>query len=344
MIDATPSAHKIPIVVLAGFLGSGKTSLLNNLLKQQNGVKIAAVVNDFGSVNVDSMLVAKQSEERLELSNGCICCEMGEDGIDATLGEIAHPGTTFQAIVIEASGAAEPPDIARSILESDNDYVYFDSLVYVVDGPEFETTIARHETLQQHLQAADCLVVNKTDLLETSALDNLDSRLREYNTVAPILHSQHGQVDSRLLLDVERPSRSSPQLALDTTGDDEAHAHHLHTEYHTMTWTTDSPLDPHRMFAWLDDPPQGVYRIKGRINFGGKGLMEQFILQSVAGRWDVKIADTGPDQIPITELVFIGDNFDETRVQQSLQEIIDDDPETLNQDTLLDIMEYERVQ
>lgn len=341
MIDVTPSKHKLPIVVLAGFLGSGKTTLLNHLLREQNGVRIAAIVNDFGSVNVDSMLVAKQTDESIELSNGCICCEIGEGGLDGTLEELAHQGSTVQAIVIEASGLAEPADIAGQLLNSTNQYVYFDSLVYVIDGSEFETTKKQHPSLAEHVAAADCLVLNKTDLLDRPGLESVEADIRTYNASAPLLYSQHGQVDTRLLLDVNTPAYQSPQLALNTKNGHD-HQDHLHEQYQHMVFNTEKSLDPASFFALLDDLPSGIFRMKGPVSFGGKGFMEQFMLQYVAGRWDLKITDIGRDERPSTEIVIIGAGYEESAVEQAFANTIDSDPEAINKDTLLDIMEYDR--
>lgn len=343
MIDVTPSKHKLPIVVLAGFLGSGKTTLLNHLLREQNGVRIAAIVNDFGSVNVDSMLVAKQTDESIELSNGCICCEIGEGGLDGTLEELAHQGSTVQAIVIEASGLAEPADIAGQLLSSTNQYVYFDSLVYVIDGSEFETTKKQHPSLTEHVAAADCLVLNKTDLLEQADLESVETDIRTFNASAPLLRSRHGQVDTRLLLDVDTPpARQSTQLTLNTEGNGQDHHTHLHEQYQHMVFSAEKPLDPASFFALLDDPPSGIFRMKGPVSFGGKGFMEQFMLQYVAGRWDLKIIDIGRNERPTTEIVIIGAGYEESAVEQAFANTIDSDPDTINKDTLLDIMEYDR--
>lgn len=344
MIDVTPQPGKLPIVVLAGFLGSGKTTVLNELLRQQDGVKIAAVVNDFGEVNIDSLLVSKQTDERIELSNGCICCEVDEGGLDATLAGIAHKGTTFQAIVIEASGIAEPADIGGMLLTSNNEYVYFDSIVYVVDGASYHDTLDKHPVLAEHLQAADVILLNKTDLLDDQQTESVENSIRQHNSQAPILRAEHGQVDTRLLLDVEKPQTNSPQLSLkDAAHHDHDGEHtHLHDHYQTSLFRTDHPLDPEQFTQLLNTRLPGVYRMKGRVNFGGKGFMEQFVLQLVGDRWDLKIMDISRNQTPTTELVLIGDSFDETAVTDALQSCIDSDPGTITKDTMLDIMEYER--
>lgn len=121
-------------MAIVGFLGSGKTTLLNHILNENQGLKIGVIVNDFGDINIDSMLVARQTDQELELSNGCICCTLEGNSLDDAIGQLAHAGSTIDYIVIEASGLAEPKELLRLLVNSKNDYARFDSLVAVVDA------------------------------------------------------------------------------------------------------------------------------------------------------------------------------------------------------------------
>ena len=116
---------QIPVIVVAGFLGSGKTTLLNHLLRNNDGVRIGVIVNDFGSVNIDSMMVAGQVDSMVSLSNGCLCCAVDVSDMDEMLNKLAHRQSGIDVIVIEASGLAEPRNMIRLVLGSENPSVVY---------------------------------------------------------------------------------------------------------------------------------------------------------------------------------------------------------------------------
>ena len=125
--DYMPRRNSIPILLLTGFLGAGKTSLLNHLLSNDDGLKIGVIINDFGQVNIDSMLVAAQTDTALELSNGCICCSLEGENLDDAIGQLAHQGSRLDYIVVEASGLAEPRELATMLRLLKNNYAHFDA-------------------------------------------------------------------------------------------------------------------------------------------------------------------------------------------------------------------------
>ncbi len=111
---------RIPVVIVAGFLGSGKTTLLNHVLRNNRGVRVGVIVNDFGAVNIDSMMVAGQVDSMVSLSNGCMCCAVDVSDMDEMLDRLAHPASQIDVIIVEASGLAEPRNMIRLVLGSTN--------------------------------------------------------------------------------------------------------------------------------------------------------------------------------------------------------------------------------
>lgn len=188
---------KIPVIVLAGFLGAGKTTLLNHILKQSLGLRIGVIVNDFGAVNVDALLVAKQTDQKVELSNGCMCCTLGEGGIDETLEQLAYSGSPIDAIVIEASGIAEPGEIAFLVQASKNKHVEFAGIVYVIDAENFHSV---QQDVTEHIKLADIILLNKADLVAESKLKAITESCEVLNARAPILATTHGQLDPHIFL------------------------------------------------------------------------------------------------------------------------------------------------
>ena len=169
---------QIPVIVVAGFLGSGKTTLLNHLLRNNDGVRIGVIVNDFGSVNIDSMMVAGQVDSMVSLSNGCLCCAVDVSDMDEMLNKLAHRQSGIDVIVIEASGLAEPRNMIRLVLGSENPSVVYGGLVVLVDGANFSTVRREHPELDQHVRLADLVVVNKIDSVPVAERERFTAEIR----------------------------------------------------------------------------------------------------------------------------------------------------------------------
>jgi G3E family GTPase len=346
-----PNSKKIPTVVLCGFLGSGKTTILNGLLKGFNGSKIGVIVNDFGSINVDSLLVAKQSDDKIELSNGCICCEVGEGGLESAITQISYKNSPIEAIVIEASGLAEPGGLMLALLATNNKYAKVDSLVYVVDAANFNETKNKHPELVDHLKIADLIILNKVDLVDEAKLKALEGELADQADGAFCLRAENGQLDYRLILDLESGETSGPRqlgLILDSAenGSDGHHDHkdHLHSSYASFNFEDDRAMNPQRLFELLDGTKlKGVYRLKGWIYFGMKGLGQFFILQKVGRSWKLYIDKSGKNFSPKTNLTIIGDGFNQKDVLSLIESCIDEAPDEVDASSMLDVLDYEEA-
>ncbi|MEU9121687.1 CobW family GTP-binding protein [Streptomyces sp. NPDC048506] len=195
------ATQQIPVVVLAGFLGSGKTTLLNHLLGAGDGTRIGAIVNDFGSIEIDAMTVAGQVDSMVSLGNGCLCCAVDTSELDTYLERLARPAARIDVIVIEASGLAEPQELIRMILASDNDRIVYGGLIEVVDAAEFDATRARHPELDRHVGVADIVVLNKADRIGAEARRALMDTLADLAPGRPVVCTAYGRVDPELFFD-----------------------------------------------------------------------------------------------------------------------------------------------
>ncbi|MFI7103931.1 CobW family GTP-binding protein [Streptomyces sp. NPDC050161] len=195
------ATQQIPVVVLAGFLGSGKTTLLNHLLAAGDGTRIGAIVNDFGSIEIDAMAVAGQVDSMVSLGNGCLCCAVDTSELDDYLERLARPAARIDVIVIEASGLAEPQELIRMILASENSRIVYGGLVEVVDAAEFEATRARHPELDRHVAIADIVVLNKADRIGDARRAQLRDTLAELAPGRPVISAAYGRVDPELFFD-----------------------------------------------------------------------------------------------------------------------------------------------
>ena len=324
-------------MAIVGFLGSGKTTLLNHILKENQGLKIGVIVNDFGDINIDAMLVARQTDQELELSNGCICCTLEGNSLDDAIGQLAHVGSTIDYIVIEASGLAEPKELLRLLVNSKNQFARFDSLVAVVDASNVLETKEKHPDFMEQLSLADIIIVNKLDLVNVKVTKEIDGYLRFINEKAHILKSERGVIDTRLLLSPEKLfTHSASQLSLT---DKEDHSTHLHHTYQKVSLSTEKPIDPALWEQYAENIPSTIYRIKGFINFGMKGLGQKFLFQSVGARSTMQL-DEWLGKPPRTDLVFIGTGINEEAFRKELDLLIDASPDDLSNNTIMDVLRY----
>ncbi|MEW2193559.1 CobW family GTP-binding protein [Streptomyces microflavus] len=319
-----PRTQQIPVVVLAGFLGSGKTTLLNHLLRNRAGTRIGVIVNDFGSIEIDAMTVAGQVGSTVSLGNGCLCCAVDASELDTFLETLTRPSARLDVIVIEASGLAEPQELVRMLLASENPHILYGGLVEVVDAAEFDATRERHPEIDRHLAVADLVVLNKTDRVGEAEQERLRERVVELSGPAAVIAAVHGRIDPELLFDPAlRPDGEEKirQLTFEDLLREEAgHAHedHLHAAYESVDFTSDTPMDPRRFMAFLDSRPEGLYRIKGFADFGAGDRDNKYALHAV-GRFLRFVPQpwTRGEQ-RLTQLVMIGAGIDAGALRDGL--------------------------
>jgi G3E family GTPase len=328
--------RRIPVVVVAGFLGSGKTTLLNHLLAHSRDARIAVVVNDFGAVGIDSLLVSG-SGGTISLDNGCLCCAVGEDGVGPLLDRLVRDD--IDVIVIEASGIAEPGTLVQLVLAAANPNLVFGGLVEVVDAMEFEALLRRHPTVEKHVGLADLLVLNKVDRADPGKVWRVRRLLRELNDAAPIVPATHSDVDPRLLFDITIvPGR---QLMLGEASDHPGgHSGHLHAAYDSVSFTSDEPLDPQRLRDLIDRRPAGVYRIKGVVAFGVPGHRQRYVLHTVGRYVRFRRTRWGTGEPRRTSLVLIGAGIDTAAIRTELAACVADADSRTDADAMLPVLRY----
>ncbi|MFE7132020.1 CobW family GTP-binding protein [Streptomyces sp. NPDC057638] len=319
-MSSTPGPSKqIPVIVLAGFLGSGKTTLLNHLLRASRGTRIGAIVNDFGAIEIDAMTVAGQlGDSTVSLGNGCLCCAVDASELDVFLERLAAPAARLDVIVIEASGLAEPAELVRMVLASENERVVYGGLVEVVDAAEFTATRERHPELDRHLALADLVVLNKTDRVGGPELAALRASLP---AGAAVVESVYGRIDPELLFDHRPSAERVGQLAFEDLLDEEEagdHAGHAHTAYQSLSFTAGEPLHPRRLMEFLDSRPEGLYRIKGFVDFGPVDPRNRYAVHAV-GRFLRFYPEPWPrTEERLTQLVLIGSAIDTATLGEEL--------------------------
>lgn len=234
------------------------------------GARIGIVINDFGELNVDAMLVAGQIDEPVSIAGGCICCLPDDGGIDDALTKLADPRLNLDAVIVEASGLADPLIVARIIGFSRVAGLRYGGLVDVVDAATHFDIVDTGEVLPARYRAASLVVVNKLDQLPVGDRDGMvervEQRVRKQNSRATVVGAVGGQIDPRLLYDVAGSDDEPGQLSLrELLVDETAVAHGGHVHADSVTVTSDGEVDPGALIDLLEDSPAGVYRLKGAV-------------------------------------------------------------------------------
>lgn len=292
----TSESHKprrVPALVVSGFLGSGKTSLVSNLLReaQQRGLRLAIVSNELGELGVDRALLGGGGEAFVEIEGGCVCCELSDDLINTL--EMLHQQVNPDRIVIETSGVALPFDTQLNFWrEPVSAWIGDDMAVVVVNAEQLLEGRDLEGTFQDQVSSADLLVLNKLDLIETSQREAVEARLREIEPEAPLVGSVRGQVEPNLLFppDVMSVDRSGPAPV--------PHPHH-HEAFTTEVWEVPAGSSEADIEAALEDA--NLLRAKGFVNTEN-GVR---LVQVVGRRIEWTDADVSPHPSQLGRIVRI---------------------------------------
>ncbi|ABS05387.1 CobW family GTP-binding protein [Kineococcus radiotolerans] len=335
-----------PVVVLAGFLGAGKTTVLNQLLRSATDVRLGVVVNDFGAVGIDALLVAGWADSAVSLENGCLCCSTDDGSVDELLARLTAPrrGPGLDAVVIEASGVADPAAMVRRVLTSSVPGVSYGGLVVVVDAVEFAAARRRHPELDDHVAMADVVLLTKTDLVGPEEAARTAAACRELNAWAPVVPAARGQLDARLLFE-PRPPRQR-QLALgevvaghpDGPDGPDGHGTHLHALYDTLTFRSEDPLDPRRFVEFFQRRPSGVFRVKGFVRFAVQGFPQRYLLHTVGAAVRFERGPWPRGAPRVTELVLVGAGLDAEGLRTALRACVHEGPPLTDEMAMMGVL------
>lgn len=295
----------IPVVALTGALGAGKTTVLNHLLVHRDGRRIGVLVNDFGAVDVDALLVEAGSAATLSLAGGCLCCRVDEETLESTLRALTTGRSPLDLVVLEASGVADPSTLARRLADVVRHPGRLTGQVLVVDALAW----ARGERPSAvDLHHAGLVALTKTDVAGAGGFDDVRGALP---STVPVVEAPHGALDPTLFVDAPPPAAGPRQLSLADALEPEAT--HRHTP--SVAWEHDGLVHPRRLVEVVGSGLPGAYRVKGVVRLDVPHGPRWWVVHRVGGRVS---AAPAPRAAPTSRVVALGPDLHEQTASDAL--------------------------
>jgi len=315
----------LPLLLLTGFLGSGKTTTLGHWLSHTDVPlkRTAVIINDFGSVNVDAALLARRQLELRSITGGCVCCQSFEDLVAQVSALADNPD--FDLVWIETSGLADPEEVLDHLSAPElQDRTVIRRMILVVDGTDFPCSWRGRSVQEEQIRYADLVLLNKTDRLDDAARQRVEISLRKINPSAQIVTTRHGEIAPNLLSDAGTSAAAGQ--AHSHSHDEHHHEHECDHEHHhhddplshaasTLFLPLAAPIERASFQRFLGSLPTSVFRAKGFIRLADSPS-QLHTFQQVRDQSELILLPLENGDDLATGLVFIGPHLDEKRIRE----------------------------
>ena len=329
------TADPVPVTLLVGFLGSGKTTLANRILSEQHDQRIAVIVNEFGDVGIDGQLIVGVDDNVVELSNGCLCCTVQGDLADTLRQLLVRRRQTvdakpFERILIEASGLASPGPVLQRMLVDPalHAHVQVDGVITMAHAKHIVQQLADHPEASEQVAYADHIILNHCDQCDGDELAAAEAAIHACNQHADIERATRAAVDVVRVLNKQTWDSARVKEALEhgVLGCDHDHAHdhaHLHTQgVGTLAFRAEAPMDLPRLTMWLlslsTRMSHELMRLKGILNCQSHD--QAVVIQGVY-QW-LEVRQEAGEPPAASALVLIGRHLDEEALRREWAECI----------------------
>ena len=339
MLDSTKT-DKGSVIIVTGFLGAGKTTLINRILTADHGRRIAVIVNEFGEVGIDHHLLLSSDQEVVQMNNGCVCCTVRGDLMRSLFLLMEHR-SKFDTVIIETTGLAEPAPVAQSLYGDEEFRREFtlDGVVTVVDAKYISDQLEQSAESCEQIAFADLILLNKTDLSTPEQLDEVEQKIARLNKVAKIHRTKNSEMDLVPIFDVasasQELSEKIDQIAHDDSrGHHDDHHHHRHNhaahlqDISTVCIVEPGALSGNKVSRWfrslLTESGADILRMKGILNL--RGDQDQFLFQGVHTDFEGKPGRAwNADEERLNRLVFIGRKLDHEKIASGFADCMSSD-------------------
>lgn len=303
-------ANKIPILLITGFLGSGKTTFINWILKNKPEAKISLILNEFGEVKLETQFVKYHAENIAELANGCMCCVAKSD-IPRVINFILKNSPQTEYILIEASGLSNPDPVRESLQSYPvNQHTFLESTVCIVDAQNFDTYRQQHPIISAQLADSDLVLIVKAQLVSPEVVSKIQTLLaRIIPDVKTLVFND--QLNADIFL------QPQSELVQKQAHADSSHQH-LHDNYQTHIFTNNQFFDGDKLIEKISHLPKNIIRVKAVVNCQDKqGEQFKLLLQRIGGHVDYQEDDQPTNE---STILLVGQQMNVAKIEQELME------------------------